>query len=240
MSSFSLLFCVSFFIITRTSAQQYTLVTSLGCNDIANTVSVTSEAGCNQGAVLLGLDDTISSRNPTASASSTRPPGCFLQVPINSFSLKVYPFAANTGDCSDSKKCVCFTAPECTHTNGLEPNNQPCRCGSGACTLGGMFCHNNKCHGNTICNGFGRTSSEFKNTYLQITSGTCEEIEMVTISRRGICIKAQQALNPSSDGSFSESNTNKNLPTGCVFDDKTAVLASGIGECTESIPCACR
>ena len=208
---------------------QFTLVQVNNCNDVANTVAVTSTASCNAGATVLDLSDKIASPNSWKSGSGSYPPGCFLQ----GNSLKVYLFAANTGACSSSRKCVCFTAAQCTNTNGVTPNAQSCLCGADACTSTGMYCKNNKCM---------KT-----NAFEIIESGTCGSFtagrnERQHILEHDLCEAAALDLGVPDNSASRSASSSGVYPPGCVLRGTSLyvyVLGQFLGTCTSTNKCLC-
>ena len=117
---------------------------------------VGSRTDCATGAVQVGWDwggKKWCSMSPTMCVMEhqcppggcDKPPGCFLWRITSSVTTANLNNRWNSNvPCSGSMKCLCFTGPACTHTDGMHINPSPCMCGRTICNSdangNGVYC----------------------------------------------------------------------------------------------------
>ena len=113
----------------------YSEVESGTCGSVSGRVGITDKAMCETAAGILGFF-----RDTTANEFSwpSVPPGCGR----DSFDgrLLYNTKSSSITSCSSTYPCLCLSAPECTRTNGNEPNTAGCICGTKGCSAAGSYC----------------------------------------------------------------------------------------------------
>jgi len=113
----------------------YPIVTGW-CQGLSGQSSIPDKASCEAAATSNGYSDVTAK---VVSASSA-PPGCFLKTDGQ---LYFNTLSTSTRQCSTypNKQCVCISAPECVHTDGVTSNDALCGCGGVVCAeQTGMVC----------------------------------------------------------------------------------------------------
>ena len=113
----------------------YSKVESGTCGSVSGRVGISDTAMCETAAsILAGFSKTTA----TERSMSWGPPGCFeWDNRILYYNTK----SSSTASCGSSSPCICVSAPECTRTNGNEPNTAFCICGTKGCSsVSGLYC----------------------------------------------------------------------------------------------------